>query len=79
VSSGAALWQSRFACLVRFSVTSNICMRRTLLNLRQADSLAFSVRGDTLGIILELSRSSVDRMVVFFDILVWFPCWLVQQ
>ena len=54
-------------------------MRRTLLNLRQADSLAFSVRGDTLGIILELSRSSVDRMVVFFDILVWFPCWLVQQ
>ena len=51
----------------------HVCMRRTLLNLHQADSLAFSVCGDTLGIIF------CDGMVVFFDILVWFPCWLVQQ
>jgi len=51
VSSGAALWQPRFARLVRFFGHEHVCMRRTLLNLRQAGSLAFSVCGDTLGII----------------------------
>ena len=51
----------------------HVCMCRTLLNLRQADSLAFSVCGDTLGIIF------CNGMAVFIDILVWFTCWLVQQ
>jgi len=46
----------------------HVCMRSTSLNLRQTDSLAISVCGDTLGIIF------CDGMVVFIDILVWFPC-----
>ena len=70
-------WRRSVAAAFRssraFFVHEHVCMRRTLLNLRQADSLAFSVCGDTLGIIF------CDAMVVFFDILVWFPCWLVQQ
>ena len=73
VASGAALWQPRFARLVRISVYQHVRMRRTSLNLRQADSLVLSVCGNTLGI------NFCDVIVVFIDVLVWFPCWLVQQ
>ena len=47
---GAALWQPRFARLVRISVYEHVCRRRTSLSLRQADSLVLSVCVGALGI-----------------------------
>jgi len=70
---GAALWQPRFACLVRISVYEHVCRRRKSLNLRQADSLVLSVFVGALGI------DFCGVVTVFIDVLARFPYWLVQQ
>jgi len=60
---GAALWQPRFACLVRISVYEHVCRRRKSLNLRQADSLVLSVFVGALGI------DFCGVVTVFIDVL----------